>query len=95
MRMSELKEYATGSSQSDSDVASYNNEFKDLQVQLYQISQMDFNGASLFARYATNSENPGQTDNNIEAIFGAENTHHQFDHTLDIYTSSEGSEGTK
>ena len=96
MRMSELKGYATQDPlKSDSDVASYNNEFKDLQVQLYQISQMDFNGASLFARYATNSGNPGQTDNNIEAIFGAENTHHQFDHTLDIYTSSEGSEGTK
>ena len=96
MRMSELKGYATQDPlKSDSDVASYNNEFKDLQVQLYQISQMDFNGASLFARYATDSGNPGQTDNDIEAIFGAENTHHQFDHTLDIYTSSEGSEGTK
>ena len=96
MRMSELKGYATQDPlKSDSDVASYNNEFKDLQVQLYQISQMDFNGASLFARYATDTNNPGQTDNDIEAIFGAENTHHQFDHTLDIYTSSEGSEGTK
>lgn len=96
MRMSELKGYASQDPlKSDSDVASYNNEFKDLQVQLYQISQMDFNGASLFARYATDSGNPGQTDNDIEAIFGAENTHPQFDHTLDIYTSSEGSEGTK
>ena len=96
MRMSELKGYASQDPlKSDSDIASYNNEFKDLQVQLYQISQMDFNGASLFARYATDMQNPGETDNSFEAIFGAENQDTRFDHTLDIYTSSEGSEGTK
>jgi len=96
MRMSELKGYASQDPlKSDSDVASYNNEFKDLQVQLYQISQMDFNGASLFARYATDNSNPGQTDNNREAVFGADKQNSLYDHTLDIYTSSEGSEGTK
>ena len=96
MRMSELKGYASQDPlKSDSDVASYNNEFKDLQVQLYQISQMDFNGASLFALYATDSGNPGQTDNSTEAVFGAESQIATLDHTLDIYTSSEGSEGTK
>ena len=64
MRMSELKGYATQDPlKSESDIASYNNEFKDLQVQLYQISQMDFNGASLFANYATDDGNPGVTDN--------------------------------
>ena len=72
MRMSELKGYATQDPlKSDSDIASYNNEFKDLQVQLYQISQMDFNGASLFALYATNNDNPGATYPNVEAVFGA------------------------
>ena len=96
MRMSELKGFASQDPlKSDSDIASYNNEFKDLQVQLYQISQMDFNGASLFARYATNMDNPGETDNNLEGVFGAENQDTRFDHTLDIYTSSEGSEGPK
>ena len=34
---------------SDQDRASYNNEFKDLQAQLYSISQQAFNGVSLFA----------------------------------------------
>jgi flagellin-like hook-associated protein FlgL len=96
MRMSELKGYATQDPlKSDSDIASYNNEFKDLQVQLYQISQMNFNGASLFALYATNNDNPGATYPNVEAVFGASEQNAQFDHTLDIYTSSEGSEGTK
>ena len=96
MRMSELKGYASQDPlKSDSDVASYNNEFRDLQVQLYQISQMEFNGSSLFANYATDQQNPGEVDNTKYAVFGAENQHLSFDHTLDIYTSSEGSDGTK
>ena len=95
MRMSELKGYASQDPlKSDIDIASYNNEFKDLQVQLYQISQMDFNGASLFALYRTDPNNPGETDD-AEAIFGADKQHTLYDHTFDIYTSSEGSEGTK
>ncbi len=96
MRMSELKGYATQDPlKSESDIASYNNEFKDLQVQLYQISQMNFNGASLFALYASDSGNPGQTDDEIEAVFGAGSQNSLFDHTLDIYTSSQGSQGTR
>lgn len=95
MRMSELKGYASQDPlKSDSDIASYNNEFKDLQVQLYQISQMDFNGASLFALYRSDPTNPGETDD-AEGIFGADKQHTLYDHTFDIYTSSEGSEGTK
>ena len=96
MRMSELKGYATQDPlKSESDIASYNNEFKDLQVQLYQISQMDFNGASLFALYRSDPDNPGETDSNTEAIFGADQQDSKWDHTLDIYTSSQGSDGTK
>jgi flagellin-like hook-associated protein FlgL len=99
MRMSELKGYATQDPlKSDSDVASYNNEFKDLQVQLYQISQMDFNGASLFALYRTDPNNPGETASATtanEGVFGAQHQNPLFDNTLDIYTSSQGSDGTK
>jgi flagellin-like hook-associated protein FlgL len=96
MRMSELKGYATQDPlKSDSDVASYNNEFKDLQVQLYQISQMDFNGASLFASHRTDNGNPGETDSSNFAVFGGPNQNAQWDNTLDIYTSSQGSGGTK
>ena len=96
MRMSELKGYSSQDPlKSDSDIASYNNEFKDLQVQLYQISQMDFNGASLFALYRTDPSNPGETDNTNEVVFGGANQNALWDHTLDIYTSSQGSDGTK
>ena len=41
---------------SDMDKSSYNNEFKDLQLQLYAISQEQFNGVSLFANYISESK---------------------------------------
>jgi flagellin len=92
MRMSELKGYATSDPmKSKQDEASYNNEFKDLQVQLYQIAEMDFNGASLFAQYAN-------TKNDIvsgEGQFAAHNQKSDLDNTLTIYTSTKGDAGTK
>ena len=89
MRMSELKGYATQDPlKGEQDIASYNNEFKDLQNQLYQISQMDFNGMSLFANY---TEQKGGT----EAIFAGAAGNKTLDHTIDIFTSSEGSSGPK
>ena len=49
-RMAEMKGMATADPmKSDQDVDSYNNEFHDLQQQLYQISQQTFNGSSIFA----------------------------------------------
>ena len=95
MRMSELKGYATQDPlKSEADIASYNNEFKDLQYQLYQISQMDFNGMSLFANYAAADNSTGDASTN-PAIFGGKDQNPTRDFTLDIFTSSEGSEGTK
>ena len=53
-RMSELKGLASQDPmKSEQDRASYNNEFKDLQAQLYDISKMKFNGVSLFAETTT------------------------------------------
>jgi len=84
-RMAELKGMATQDPmKSSQDVASYNNEFADLQVQLHQISQQTFNGASLFAQ--TNSEGTGAT------VFRGSTTQ---DNTISIFTSSNGSAGTK
>jgi flagellin len=95
MRMSELKGYATQDPlKSEADIASYNNEFKDLQYQLYQISQMDFNGMSLFANYAAADNSTGEASGD-EAVFGGKDQDPTKDFTLDIFTSSEGSEGTK
>ena len=51
-RMAEMKGMATADPmKSATDIESYDNEFRDLQLQLFQISQQTFNGASLFANY--------------------------------------------
>ena len=87
MRMSELKGYATQDPlKSDSDTASYNNEFKDLQFQLHDISQMEFNGESLFANTNTSGGN---------AYFGGKDQTDARAHLISIFTSSEGSSGSK
>ena len=84
-RMAELKGMATQDPmKSSQDVASYDNEFRDLQLQLHQISQQTFNGASLFAQ--TNSEGTAGT------VFRGSAAQ---DHTISIFTSSNGSGGTK
>ena len=86
-RMAEMKGMATGDPmKSNQDIESYNNEFHDLQQQLYQISQQTFNGASIFANHRTRDGNSNQ-----DAMF--KGTASQ-DHTIDIYTSDNGSSGT-
>ena len=92
-RMSELKGLASQDPmKSAQDRASYDNEFKDLQVQLYDIAMQKFNGVSLFARYATSDA--GVTLS-TETRFNAQNASRSLDNTLTIYTSAEGSEGSK
>jgi flagellin len=87
MRMSELKGYATQDPlKSATDVASYNNEFRDLQQQLHDISQMTFNGQSLFANTATG----GGT-----VVFGGADQVASEANQLSIHTSAEGSTGSK
>ena len=93
MRMSELKGYASQDPlKGEQDIASYNNEFKDLQVQLHAISQLDFNGMSLFANFVSDGQGgSGAT----EMQFNAGSTSAGLDHTLDIFTSTKGSDGSK
>jgi len=92
-RMSELKGLSSQDPmKSDQDRASYNNEFKDLQMQLYDISQQTFNGVSLFANRAT--ENDGTTGSS-EAIFKAQDQDASLDNTIEIFTSGEGATGSK
>ena len=45
--MAELKALSQDVLKNDSDIANYNAEFKNLQVQLYQMSETTFNGVSL------------------------------------------------
>ena len=59
-RMSELKGLSSSDPmKSDADIASYNNEFQDLQAQLHSIATQKFNGVSLFAQF---TEKDGSTD---------------------------------
>ena len=70
---------------SSQDIESYNLEFRDLQRQLYDMSQMTFNGVSLFANFAT--------DGTTESVFrdAADATNN----TVRIHTSTQGSGGSK
>jgi len=100
-RMSELKGLASQDPMKGAqDRASYNNEFKDLQVQLYDISQQAFNGVSLFANHTSSTAGDGTLGTSAnkwsgEAIFGAANQSAVFDGTMSIFTSTEGSGGSK
>ena len=92
-RMSELKGLASQDPmKSEQDRASYNNEFRDLQIQLYDISQMKFNGVSMFANHTTNQANE---NTGTEAIFNAQRQELDKDNTLVIYTSADGAAGSK
>ena len=92
-RMSELKGLASQDPmKSEQDQASYDNEFRDLQLQLYDISQMKFNGVSLFANYTT--DNTGVVTGN-ESVFNAEDQNLSQDNSMTIYTSAEGSTGSR
>jgi flagellin len=98
-RMSELKGLASQDPMKGAqDRASYNNEFKDLQVQLYSISQQTFNGVSLFANHTTSTADSGTlsaVNTEGEAVFGGEGQSAVQDSTLSIFTSTQGSAGSK
>jgi flagellin len=86
-RMAELKGLGSQDPmKSSQDIASYDLEFKDLQRQLYDMSQMTFNGASLFANYSS-----PETGAAVESIFRDDSTNH----TISIHTSTQGSQGSK
>jgi flagellin len=67
---------------------SYNNEFKDLQIQLFAITNENFNGVSLFSNYV--SQNKAE-----EVLFNGMEQDLMKDHTISIHTSQNGSGGAK
>ena len=79
-RMAELKALSQDVLKNSSDIANYNAEFKNLQVQLHQMGDTKFNGVSLFA--ITNS-----TGNATFNTVGSGNT-------VSIYTSENGGSGS-
>jgi len=84
-RMGELKAFSQDVLKNSSDIANYNAEFKNLQVQLYQISQETFNGVSLFATTTT-------ATGGTSTIFGGTD---QEDNTVGIYTTERGGGGSE
>jgi flagellin len=89
-RMSELKGLGSQDPmKSEQDISSYNNEFKDLQLQLYNISQQRFNGVSLFA----DTTNAGDTAKFVK--FNGKDQLSTLDHVISIHTSAQGSSGSK
>jgi flagellin len=91
-RMSELKGLSRDVMKNENDQATYNNEFRDLQVQLYDMSMGQFNGVSLFASTA----NPESDGSEAAAVFGISGEQDRaLDHTMSIYTSENGSTGAK
>ena len=109
-RMIELKGLATQDPmKSAQDLESYDNEFKDLQLQMYDLSQSTFNGVSLFANTSTtpydNSGKPANWINN-QLVFGEERQGLDrfndpglniggYPHAISISTSSQSSGNSK
>jgi flagellin len=88
-RMGELKALSQDVLKNSSDIANYNAEFKNLQVQLYQMTEETFNGVSLFATTTTASGDPAVVANNT--VFGGGD---QVDNTVEIYTTEKGGGGS-
>jgi flagellin len=81
-RMNELKGMASQDPmKSAQDIASYDNEFRDLQVQIFQMSNQTFNGVSLFANFAL--------DGTTDSLFRTDSTNN----TISIHASADGSTG--
>jgi flagellin len=87
-RMIELKGMSQDMMKNEFDNSTYNNEFQELQVQLYDMSQQTFNGVSLFAQFAN-----GGGDGVFHAI--PTNASRGFDNTVSIFVSADGSTGAK
>ena len=83
-RMVELKGLSEDVMKNASDSENYNREFKDLQMQIYDMASLKFNGVSMFAQFS--SETAG-----TEGKFGDLN----LDNTVSVYVSADGTAGAK
>jgi flagellin len=92
-RMSELKGLSRDVMKNANDQETYNREFKDLQLQLKDMIAGTFNGVSLFAGYA--SDNGDGSTTTTVAMFDINGLRQSEDHTIDVYTSADGSAGAK
>ena len=81
-RMIELKGLSDDVMKNASDIENYNREFKDLQMQIFDMASLKFNGVSMFA--STKSD-PGGGAATFNAIGS--------DHTVSVYVSADGTSG--
>jgi len=79
-RMIELKGLSDDVMKNASDIENYNREFKDLQMQIYDMASLKFNGVSMFAA----TSNAGAA-----AVFNDTS----LDNTVSIYVSADGTSG--
>jgi flagellin len=87
-RMIELKGLSQDVLKNSSDNDNYNREFRNLQVQLFEMGNLTFNGVSMFANHTT-------TNGGTPAVFDDMNQNLALDNTMSIYVSSDGSSGPK
>jgi flagellin len=87
-RMIELKGLSQDVLKNSSDNDNYNKEFRNLQVQLYDMAQLTFNGVSMFANYTTKNGSG-------EALFDDMAQDLSKDNTMSIFVSSDGTSGPK
>ena len=87
-RMSELKGLSRDVMKNARDQATYNREFKDLQLQLKDMISGTFNGVSLFATVHRIERGNGD-------VFDIDGGQASNDHTIDVFTSADGEAGAK
>ena len=85
-RMIELKGLSDDVMKNASDSENYNREFKDLQMQIYDMATLKFNGVSMFA--TTTLKTGGS-----QAVFDNLNQSKSLDNTVSVFVSSDGNTG--
>ena len=85
-RMIELKGLSDDVMKNASDSENYNREFKDLQMQIYDMATLKFNGVSMFA--TTTAKSGGS-----QAVFDNLNQSKSLDNTVSVFVSSDGNTG--
>ena len=81
-RMIELKGLSDDVMKNASDIENYNREFKDLQMQIYDMANLKFNGVSMFASTVSDAGGGNATFNDIYN-----------DNTVSVYVSADGTSG--
>ena len=81
-RMIELKGLSDDVMKNSSDIENYNREFKDLQMQIYDMASLKFNGVSMFATSSTDTGGQPAYFNDISQ-----------DNTVSVFVSADGTSG--